>query len=81
MTTTQEMSLREIEDRISIIEIIKKDYKKRCNETSSRVQKQYLQEKIQQSNTELRILTHIQAGFLRTIRQYENKLKRKRTCG
>jgi hypothetical protein len=79
MTTTQEQSLTEIQDHITIIEHIKTDLKKRYHEATSRIQKQYIEEKMRQYNTELRVLTRIEASFRRTIREYENRLKKTRS--
>lgn len=78
MTTTQERSLIEIQDQITIIEHIKTDLKKRYDEATSRIQKEYIAEKIRQLNTELRILTRIASSFRNTIREYENTLRKTR---
>lgn len=66
-TTTQQKSLVEINDQISIIEQIKADFVQRIQRSNNRIHVRYLREKVRGLNTELRILYNIQSAFMRTI--------------
>jgi len=66
-TTTQQKSLVEINDQISIIEQIKADLVQRIQRSDNRIHVRYLREKVRGLNTELRILYNIRSAFMKTI--------------
>ena len=67
MTYSQLESRREIMEHISIRELLKKDLRNRLEKCDSKVQKQYLREKIRDINTDLRFFHKIYNAFTRTI--------------
>ena len=75
MTTTQQRSIIDIEDKLAIAEAIKKDLTDRMKNTKNKIHIDYLKEKIKWQNMEIRVLTDIHAAFRRTIVQKQKRLR------
>lgn len=72
-TITQQRTRDEIDDRIAIIEDVKRDLKTRLDHTKNKIHSDYLKEKIRGINTELRIMCNMRTALQKTIRQSAKK--------